>query len=47
MTWHGYPGSFADFRAMPLSDRYLANEELTDLIERANEAGATQPKDDR
>jgi hypothetical protein len=32
---------------MRLTDRYLANEELTDLIERANEAGSSRPQDDR
>jgi len=32
---------------MPITDRYIANEELSDLIERANEAGSNRPKDDR
>lgn len=47
MYWHGYPGSHDDFLAMPITDRYLAREALNDLITRSNEAGSSQPKDDR
>lgn len=32
---------------MPISDRYLALEELTELIQISNEQGSTRPKDDR
>jgi hypothetical protein len=30
-----------------MSDRYLANVSLTDLVERSNDAGGNRPGDDR
>lgn len=32
---------------MPISERYIASEELNELIDRSNEQGAGQPKDER
>lgn len=47
MYWHGYPCTYDQFLDMPMSDRYLARDALNNLIERSNEAGSGQPKDDR
>lgn len=47
LCWHGYADTFAAFKAMPISDRYLAGEELDKLIEISNEQGSSRPKDDR
>jgi hypothetical protein len=47
LYWHGYPGTFAEFIDLPMSDRYLANVSLTDLVERSNDAGGNRPGDDR
>jgi len=47
LTWHGYPDTYATFLAMPLSDRFLALEELNALIDISNEQSAGRPKDDR
>lgn len=47
MYWHGCPMTHSQFLDMPWSDRYLAREALNNLIERSNEAGSGQPKDDR
>lgn len=32
---------------MPIGDRYIASDELSDLIEQSNEQGANRPKDER
>lgn len=32
---------------MPVSDRYIAAEELNKLIEQSNEQGSSRPKDER
>lgn len=47
LYWHGYPDSFDTFLRLPLTDRYLANEQLSELITKSNEAGGERPKDQR
>lgn len=32
---------------MPLTDRYLANDTLSELIETSNEKGSSRPRDER
>lgn len=47
LFWHGYPDSYGTFIDLTLTDRYLLNDELDHLIERANEKGGGRPKDER
>lgn len=47
MYWHGYPASFDEYLSLKLTDRLLANDALSEMISRTNEAGATRPKDER
>lgn len=39
--------SFDDYLDRPVTDRYLMNVALGDLIEQSNEQGGGRPKDDR
>jgi hypothetical protein len=46
--WHGFPMTFPEYLDLPLSDRWFANLELSDIIEQSNEqGGGSQPKDER
>jgi hypothetical protein len=47
LCWHGYADSFAAFQSMPLTERYIALDELGNLIELSNEQESSRPKDQR
>jgi hypothetical protein len=46
MYYHNYPGSLEQYMAMTLAERWMHNEELSDIITRQNTGGKSDTKGD-
>lgn len=46
MAWHAEM-SYDDYRALTWNERIVIHEELSDLIDRAEEEGSARPKEQR
>lgn len=47
LVYYSDPHTFREFLRMPLTDRYLANDTLDQLIEQVDSKGSTRPRDER
>lgn len=47
LVYYGEPGTYREFLRMPLTDRYLANDALDQIIEIVDSKGTNRPRDER